>query len=42
VTLGEKKNQISLKLTAPLNVSGELMNTKRPVIERAYNVELKK
>jgi hypothetical protein len=37
-----KKNQISLKLTAPLNVSGELMNTKRPVIERAYNVELKK
>jgi hypothetical protein len=37
-----KKNQISLKLTAPLNVPGELMNAKRPVIERTYNLELKK
>jgi hypothetical protein len=37
-----KKNQISLKLTAPLNVPGELMNAKRPIIERAYNLELKK
>ena len=37
-----KKNAISLKLTAPLNVNGELMNAKKPVMEKAYQLEFRK
>lgn len=37
-----KKNQISIKLAAPLNVEGELMNAKKPVIEKAYKFEMRK
>jgi hypothetical protein len=37
-----KKNAISLKLTAPLNVNGELMNAKTPVMEKSYQLEFKK
>lgn len=37
-----KKNQIALKLTAPLNVEGILMNAKKPVLEKAYSLELRK
>jgi hypothetical protein len=36
-----KKNQISIKLTAPLNVDGELMNAKKPVMEKAYKLEMR-
>lgn len=37
-----KKNEISIKLTAPLNVPGELMNAKKPVLEKSFNLELRK
>ncbi len=37
-----KKNAISLKLTAPLNVNGDLMNAKIPVMEKSYQLEFKK
>jgi len=36
-----KKNQISIKLSAPFNVEGELMNSKKPVIEKSYKLEMR-
>lgn len=37
-----KKNSISIKLSAPMSVRGELMNTTKPVIEKSYTLELRK
>jgi hypothetical protein len=37
-----KKNDVAIKLTAPLNVDGVLMNAKKPVMEKAYKLELRK
>jgi len=35
-----KKNSIAIKLIAPMIVEGELMNAKKPVMEKAYNLLL--
>lgn len=37
-----KKNEIAIKLTAPMNVPGELMNAQKPVMEKSYKLELRK
>lgn len=37
-----KKNYVSLKLTAPLSVQGELLNAKKPVMEKSYSLEVRK
>ncbi len=37
-----KKNEISIKLNAPINVPGELLNIKKPVMEKSYKLELRK
>jgi len=37
-----KKNHIVLKLTAPLSVLGEILNATKPVMDKAYNIDLKK
>ena len=37
-----KKNSISIKLIAPMNVRGELLNAVKPVIEKSYTLQLRK
>jgi hypothetical protein len=37
-----KKNSIAIKLTAPMNVPGELLNVTKPVMEKSYTLELRK
>ena len=37
-----KKNSISVKMIAPMSIRGELMNTKKPVMEKSYSLELRK
>lgn len=37
-----KKNKIELKLSAPLTIKGEVLNTKKPEMTKAYSLELKK
>ncbi|MBA2405672.1 MAG: hypothetical protein H0V66_12925, partial [Bdellovibrionales bacterium] len=37
-----KKNSISIKLTAPFSAAGELLNAKKPVMEKSYNLQLRK
>lgn len=37
-----KKNSVSIKLMAPMNVRGELMNATRPVSEKSYTLEIRK
>lgn len=36
----KKRNQVSLKLTSKMSVRGELMNTVKPVMEKAYSLPL--
>lgn len=37
-----KRNKISLKLSAPLSIKGEVLNSKKPEMTKAYNLELRK
>jgi hypothetical protein len=37
-----KKNELSLKLTAPLIVPGELLNSRKPNLEKSFTIEVRK
>jgi hypothetical protein len=37
-----KKNELTLKLTAPLMVPGELLNSRKPNLEKSYSLEVRK
>lgn len=38
----KKKNHLSVKLTAPLSIQGELLNAKKPILEKSYKFEVRK
>lgn len=37
-----KKNEVSVKLLAPLSVKGELLNIKKPVLEKSFDLKFRK
>jgi hypothetical protein len=37
-----RKNELTLKLTAPLMVPGELLNARKPKLEKSYSLEVRK